>query len=214
MQAAVVYESGAPLVLEDLELPTVAPRDVLVRVIELADKYDFIVASDECYSELYPDENNPPEGLLQTCAAIGRHDYDRCVVFHSLSKRSNLPGLRSGFVAGDAAILERARASTSIMLTDSPAEAARGAHVVNTDVWASMGQEEETAQRERDFASYRVDEALMALASDRAIFLHCLPAHRGEEVTTEVLEGPRSRIFDQAENRLHVQKAIMAWLLS
>ncbi len=83
----------------------VIPRDVLVRVIELADKYDFIVASDECYSELYPDENNPPEGLLQTCAAIGRHDYDRCVVFHSLSKRSNLPGLRSGFVAGDARLL-------------------------------------------------------------------------------------------------------------
>ncbi len=84
----------------------VIPREILVRVIELADKYDFIVASDECYSELYPDENNPPEGLLQTCAAIGRDDYARCVVFHSLSKRSNLPGLRSGFVAGDARLLQ------------------------------------------------------------------------------------------------------------
>lgn len=83
----------------------VIPREILVRVIELADKYDFIVASDECYSELYPDENNPPEGLLQTCAAIGRDDYARCVVFHSLSKRSNLPGLRSGFVAGDARLM-------------------------------------------------------------------------------------------------------------
>ncbi|TYC59068.1 succinyldiaminopimelate transaminase [Marinobacter sp. BW6] len=84
----------------------VIPRETLARVITLADKYDFIVASDECYSELYPDEGSPPEGLLQTCAAIGRDDYARCVVFHSLSKRSNLPGLRSGFVAGDASILE------------------------------------------------------------------------------------------------------------
>jgi N-succinyldiaminopimelate aminotransferase len=85
----------------------VIPRDVLARVIELADKHDFIIASDECYSELYPDENCPPEGLLQTCAAIGRADFARCVVFHSLSKRSNLPGLRSGFVAGDARIISQ-----------------------------------------------------------------------------------------------------------
>jgi len=84
----------------------VIPRATLARVLELADKHDFIVASDECYTELYPDEANPPEGLLQTCAAIGRNDFARCVVFHSLSKRSNLPGLRSGFVAGDARILE------------------------------------------------------------------------------------------------------------
>lgn len=85
---------------------SVIPRETLAKVIELADRHDFIVASDECYSELYPDEANPPEGLLQTCAAIGRDDFARCVVFHSLSKRSNLPGLRSGFVAGDARILK------------------------------------------------------------------------------------------------------------
>ncbi|MGP9834144.1 succinyldiaminopimelate transaminase [Marinobacter sp. NSM] len=83
----------------------VIPRETLVKVIEMADRHDFLIASDECYSELYPDENNPPEGLLQTCAAIGRHDFKRCIVFHSLSKRSNLPGLRSGFVAGDADVL-------------------------------------------------------------------------------------------------------------
>ena len=83
----------------------VIPRETLVKVIELADRHGFLIASDECYSELYPDEANPPEGLLQTCAAIGRHDFKRCVVFHSLSKRSNLPGLRSGFVAGDAEVL-------------------------------------------------------------------------------------------------------------
>ena len=83
----------------------VIPRETLIKVIELADRHDFLIASDECYSELYPDEANPPEGLLQTCAAIGRHDFKRCMVFHSLSKRSNLPGLRSGFVAGDAEVL-------------------------------------------------------------------------------------------------------------
>ncbi|GGC56371.1 succinyldiaminopimelate transaminase [Marinobacter halophilus] len=83
----------------------VMPRETLIKVINLADRHDFLIASDECYSELYPDEANPPEGLLQTCAAIGRHDFKRCIVFHSLSKRSNLPGLRSGFVAGDADVL-------------------------------------------------------------------------------------------------------------
>ncbi|WP_163558112.1 succinyldiaminopimelate transaminase [Halomonas sp. NO4] len=74
-------------------------------LIELADEHDFIIASDECYSELYLDEDTPPSGLLEACAALGRHDYRRCLVFHSLSKRSNLPGLRSGFVAGDAALI-------------------------------------------------------------------------------------------------------------
>lgn len=80
--------------------------DDLKQLIELADQFDFVIASDECYSELYFDENNPPAGLLQACADMGRSDFRRCVVFHSLSKRSNLPGLRSGFVAGDADILK------------------------------------------------------------------------------------------------------------
>lgn len=113
----------------------------------------------------------------------------------------------------DAAILERARAAARIVITRDPAEAAEGVDVVSTDVWASMGQEDEAAQRERDFVGYCVDDALMERAAAHAIFLHCLPAHRGEEVTNEVLEGPRSRVFDQAENRLHVQKAVMATLL-
>ena len=94
-----------------------------------------------------------------------------------------------------------------------PAEAVSGASVVNTDVWASMGQEEEQAKRARAFAGYTVDERLMARACPDAIFLHCLPAHRGEEVTAAVIDGPRSRVWDEAENRLHVQKAIMAALM-
>ncbi len=85
----------------------VIDRQQLRRLIELADKYDFIIASDECYSELYFDEQQPPVGLLQVCAELGRDDFKRCVVFHSLSKRSNLPGLRSGFVAGDADVIKK-----------------------------------------------------------------------------------------------------------
>jgi ornithine carbamoyltransferase len=113
----------------------------------------------------------------------------------------------------DPAILARNRALTKIVLTRDPKEAAAGAHVVNTDVWASMGQEEEQAQREQAFRGFLVDDALMARADAKAIFLHCLPAHRGEEVTESVIEGKQSRVWDEAENRLHVQKALMATLM-
>jgi ornithine carbamoyltransferase len=110
-------------------------------------------------------------------------------------------------------ILERNRGKTRITLTTDPEEAVHGAHVVNTDVWASMGQEEEQTERERAFQGYIVDERLMKTADKRAIFLHCLPAHRGEEVSEDVIEGSQSKVWDQAENRLHVQKAIMATLM-
>jgi ornithine carbamoyltransferase len=94
-----------------------------------------------------------------------------------------------------------------------PARAVRGAHVIYTDVWASMGQESESEERRRVFAPYRVDEALFGQARPDAIFLHCLPAHRGEEVTDPVLDGPRSRVVLQAANRLHFQKELLLWLL-
>ncbi len=84
----------------------VIPRETLTRLLELSDEHGFVIASDECYSEIYFNENEPPVGLLQVCAETGRHDYRNCVVFHSLSKRSNVPGLRSGFIAGDASILK------------------------------------------------------------------------------------------------------------
>ena len=113
----------------------------------------------------------------------------------------------------DPDFISRARTTATIVITGDPKAAAEGADVVNTDVWASMGQEEEAAERAQAFANYCVDDGLMSMASDRAIFLHCLPAHRGEEVTDSVIEGPSSRVFDQAENRLHVQKAILARLM-
>ncbi|HET9985543.1 MAG TPA: ornithine carbamoyltransferase [Longimicrobiales bacterium] len=113
----------------------------------------------------------------------------------------------------DKAIFERARSGATVLLTHDPAEAVDGADIVTTDVWASMGQEAEAEKRRHAFAGYRVDEELMALAASDAILLHCLPAHRGEEVTEEVIEGRSSRVFDEAENRLHIQKAILARLM-
>jgi ornithine carbamoyltransferase len=98
-------------------------------------------------------------------------------------------------------------------LTRDPREAAEGANALYADVWASMGQESEAETRKQKFADYQVNGDLMSLADERAIFLHCLPAHRGEEVTEEVIDGPQSRIFDQAENRLHAQKSLLYLLL-
>ena len=113
-----------------------------------------------------------------------------------------------------AQILEGARSRGGrITLCASPVEAAKNAHVITTDVWASMGQEEEAKVREAAFADYQVNRDIMAEAHPDSIFLHCLPAHRGEEVTAEVIDGPRSRIYDEAENRLHVQKAVMEWCM-
>ncbi len=113
----------------------------------------------------------------------------------------------------DAALLARAKGAGKVKLVRDPKEAVQGAHVVNTDVWASMGQEEEQAVREKAFAGYTVDAELMRLAARDAIFLHCLPAHRGEEVSADVIDGPQSKVWDEAENRLHIQKAIMAVLM-
>ncbi|MBF0620056.1 MAG: ornithine carbamoyltransferase [Candidatus Omnitrophica bacterium] len=101
---------------------------------------------------------------------------------------------------------------SKIVLTHDPREAVSGAQVVYTDTWVSMGQEEESQKRLKDFAGFQVDAALAALADKNYIFMHCLPAHRGQEVAEDVIDGPHSVIFDEAENRLHVQKAIMIFL--
>ena len=105
-----------------------------------------------------------------------------------------------------------ADSSTSETLHD-PREAARGADVLVTDIWVSLGQEATRGQRLRDLEPYRLDDALLGLANPEAIVLHCLPAHPGEEITPEVLYGPRSAVWDEAENRLHAQKAIIVSLL-
>jgi ornithine carbamoyltransferase len=118
----------------------------------------------------------------------------------------------------DAAVLARARKDgdwrAHIDVVRHPNEAARGRTVLSTDVWASMGEEGEQSAREKAFAGFTVDDALLQLAAPEVIVLHCLPAHRGEEITEGVLEGPHSAVFQQAENRLHVQKAILERLLA
>jgi ornithine carbamoyltransferase len=115
------------------------------------------------------------------------------------------------------AIVEEARAlatQSTITVTTDPAEAAHNAHALYTDVWASMGAENEAAERRTAFADYQIDEDLFKHAAPEAVFMHCLPAKRGEEVTNDVIESPRSVVFDQAENRLHAQKALLMMLLS
>src|SRR5204862_3386254 len=115
-------------------------------------------------------------------------------------------------------IVERARAiaaSTGARLefTSDPREAVSGADVVYTDAWTSMGQEAEAEERRDAFAAYRVDDALLDAAGPDALAMHCLPAHRGEEITASVMDGPRSLIWDQSENRLHVQKGLLVVLM-
>ena len=113
--------------------------------------------------------------------------------------------------APDADIL--ARGGDQVVVCDSAHQAAENADLVVTDVWASMGDEQSREKRLADFAEHQVDEALMRQAKTDALFMHCLPAHRGEEITADVLDGPQSVVFDQSENRLHIQKAIIVWLL-
>jgi ornithine carbamoyltransferase len=114
----------------------------------------------------------------------------------------------------NAGIVEQASRAGRITVTNQPAEALAGAHAVYTDVWTSMGQEAESAARLAAFQPFQIDQAMLAQARPDAIFMHCLPAHRGEEVTDEVIESPRSVVFEQAENRLHAQKALLLMLLS
>jgi ornithine carbamoyltransferase len=117
----------------------------------------------------------------------------------------------------EASLWDKMRATPgagALVETRDPVEAVQGASVVYTDVWASMGQESEQAQREADFKDFQVNDQLMSHAEPNAIFLHCLPAHRGLEVSAEVMDGERSAVLQQAENRLHAQKGLMAWLLT
>jgi ornithine carbamoyltransferase len=111
------------------------------------------------------------------------------------------------------ALADPADSRQRLKVFDKPIEAAKGAHLINTDVWTSMGWEDETADRASAFAGFTVDKAMMSVAAPDALFMHCLPAHRGEEVAAEVIDGPQSVVWDEAENRLHAQKALLEYLL-
>src|SRR5436189_643323 len=144
------------------------------------------------------DGNNVCASLMVACAKLGME-------FVAATPASYRPPEEAVRIAHDA--------GGSVELTDDPRGAVAGANVLYTDVWTSMGQEAEREQRLRDLAGYGIDAGLVQRASDDAIVLHCLPAHYGEESTEEVLSGPRSAVWDEAENRLHAQKALMALVI-
>jgi ornithine carbamoyltransferase len=148
------------------------------------------------------DGNNVCASLMVACAKLG------------MRFRAATPaGYELDELAVEAAAEAAEDSAASIELLSDPREAAAGAEVLYTDVWTSMGQEEERERRLRELAGYGIDDDLVRLADDDAIVLHCLPAHYGEEITEEVLYGPRSAVWDQAENRLHSQKALMALVI-
>ena len=149
----------------------------------------------------FGDGNNVAHSLILGCAMVGMN-----VVVATPDNYQPDPAIvaKGKELAGD---------RSTITLTSDPKAAAKGCHVLYTDVWASMGQEDLADDRIPVFQSYQVNDELLGLADEKAIVLHCLPAHRGEEITDAVMEGPQSRIWDQAENRLHAQKALLAALL-
>ena len=162
----------------------------------------------ECFGELsgltltyLGDGNNVAHSLLLGCALVGMN-----------VRIATPPEFEP-----NAEIVERSRAiavnHTEVMLTNDPEAAAKGASVLYTDVWASMGQEAQASSRIPVFQPYQINEQLLSIADPKAIVLHCLPAHRGEEITDAVMESSQSRVWDQAENRLHAQKALLASLL-
>ncbi len=148
------------------------------------------------------DGNNVANSLLQACVTVGMHFSIACPPGYELEAS----------ILGTAKRAAK-RTGASIITTDDPHRAVKNADVVYTDVWASMGQEAEHAVRLKAFREYQVDADIMRTAARHALVMHCLPAHRGEEIAAEVIDGPQSVVFDQAENRLHTQKAVLELLI-
>jgi ornithine carbamoyltransferase len=180
--------------LTDLEHPC----QILADLMTIQEKFGTLAGLTLTY---VGDGNNVANSLMLGCALVG------------MNVRIAFP---SGY-APDAEIVEKTREiankKTEVILTHDPEAAAKGASVLYTDVWASMGQETQANNRFPVFQPYQISEQLLSLADPEAIVLHCLPAHRGEEITEEVIEGSQSRVWDQAENRLHAQKALLASVL-
>jgi len=181
--------------LSDVEHPCQALADLFT----LKEKFADLRALRLAY---VGDGNNVAHSLLLTVACLG----GRITV-------ASPPGYEPRPEIVGRAMVLASRTGATIEITNDAHTAVAGADAVYTDVWASMGQERQAAERSVIFAPYQVNESLMALAASHAVFMHCLPAHRGEEVTAEVMESPQCIVFDQAENRMHVQKAILLLLL-
>jgi ornithine carbamoyltransferase len=173
------------------------PCQALADVLTLRERFGDLTGRTIAY---VGDGNNVATSLAEACVMQGMH------VRIASPEGYELPAAIQRRVASEG------RDGATLTLLKDPVAAVRGAAAVYTDVWTSMGQENETAIRKRAFAGFQVNEALMAHASPDAIFMHCLPAHRGEEVSAGVMDGPSSVVFDQAENRLHAQKALLAML--
>jgi len=194
---ALAEHGGVPVVnaLTDAEHPCQALADLLT----VRDEFGSFEGRTLTY---VGDGNNVAHSLLLAAASVG------------LGVRVAHP---AGYAPDPAVVADaRDRAAahgSEVTVSDDPLAAARGADALYTDVWTSMGQEEESVRRLRDFAGFQLDARLLAAAADGAVVLHCLPAHRGEEISAEVLDGPASRVLNQAENRLHVQKAVLAALV-
>ncbi|MFN5066511.1 MAG: ornithine carbamoyltransferase [Aphanizomenon sp.] len=180
--------------LTDLEHPC----QILADLLTIQEKFGTLAGLTLTY---VGDGNNVANSLMLGCALVG------------MNVRIAFP---SGY-APDAEIVEKTRQiannQTEVVLTHDPEAAAKGASVLYTDVWASMGQETQANNRFPVFQPYQISQQLLSLADPEAIVLHCLPAHRGEEITEDVIEGSQSRVWDQAENRLHAQKALLASIL-
>ncbi len=148
------------------------------------------------------DGNNMAHSLIEACVKTGMHVSLACP-----------PGYEPDAGIMRNAQLAAAQTGSEVHLTNDPEKAVSGADIVYTDVWASMGQESEHAKRVNAFRGYQVDAKLMKTAGPKALVMHCLPAHRGEEIAADVIDGPQSVVFDQAENRLHTQKAVLEILM-
>ena len=186
--------SSVPVVnmLSDRQHPLQGLADVLTMQQQLGD----LVGKTVCY---VGDYNNVARSLAQASALLGMH------------VRLGCP---NGYAAEDGELqaLQKLGAA-SVNQFDNMKDAVGGAHAVHTDVWTSMGQESETNKREKAFANFQVTEAVMKDAAADAIFMHCLPAHRGMEVAAEVIDGPRSKVFEQAHNRMHAARGLLAFLM-
>jgi ornithine carbamoyltransferase len=194
----VAASASVPVVnmLTDLHHPCQALADMLT----LLERFDGLATLKLAY---LGDGNNVANSLMLVGAELGVE-----VVMATPAELAPDPALLA------LAAQRGAREGGSASVTDDPAEAVRGAHAVYTDVWVSMGDEDEAARRRELLAPYSLDGALLAGAREDAIALHCLPAHPGEEIAADVLYGSRSAVWDQAENRLHAQKALLEWLVS
>jgi ornithine carbamoyltransferase len=177
----------------------VHPCQALADVFTLTEKFGDVRGRKLVY---VGDGNNTCHSLMHTAALLGMH-------MTVCSPEGYEPNAR---VVSDAMVKAR-ESGADIQILNDPEEGVRGADAVYTDVWASMGQEDEIEERSAIFNDYRVDEEMMAVAKSGAFFMHCLPAHRGQEVTAGVIDGPNSIVYDIAENRLHVQKAVLALLV-